>query len=293
MDLSFLFTDAIQEVMDLNPGYDDHASDVWLVKTDRQEVVVRTSRMTQEPDNDFWWGCKQLFGIDPRQVHNLAYVNNTLSERTPIPVPMVLKKGKKHSREYVVVEKLEGQAMVSFIGQSSTVMQSLGEGMAKIHQHQEKYIGNPSGSFQIELGVFHKYLSKVMTQLVSKFYQDDEQIQRLLPEINKLLEDLPAPELSTFVLVDIDPTQFLSNGNAISGLVDTEAYVVAPRELDFIGLEYVLDQASANDFRNGYEKVLQIPDLTNCRAPYRYLYRLLSVQGDVEIDKWMGWEELF
>ena len=40
----------------------------------------------------------------------------------------------------------------------------------------------------------------------------------------------------------MDPTQFLSDGTTITGLVDTEAYAIAPREFEFIGLEYVLTE---------------------------------------------------
>lgn len=60
MDLQFLFNEQIREISELSPGYKDHASDVWLVKTDSQEVVVRSSRMMDEPNNDFWWGCQKL-----------------------------------------------------------------------------------------------------------------------------------------------------------------------------------------------------------------------------------------
>ena len=42
----------------LYPGYEDHASDVFLVQTEDEEVIVRSSKMTEEPNNDFWWGCK-------------------------------------------------------------------------------------------------------------------------------------------------------------------------------------------------------------------------------------------
>ena len=40
----------------------------------------------------------------------------------------------------------------------------------------------------------------------------------------------------------MDPTQFLSDGSTITSLVDTEAYAIAPREFEFIGLEYVLTE---------------------------------------------------
>jgi len=103
-----------------------------------------------------------------------------------------------------------------------------------------------------------------------------------------LLKRIPTPTESNFILVDMDPTQFLSNGTEITGLVDTEAYAVAPRELDFIALEYVLDKKSAEDFIRGYISVQDIPDLTYVRKPYRYLYRLLSVQGSVGIEEWLN-----
>ena len=293
MDLQFLFKESIIEVVELSPGYEDHASDVWLVKTDYQEVVARSSRMTAEPSNEFWWGCRKLFGIDPRQVYELEHVNNKLSDLTSIPVPKVINKGEAFAREFVVVEKLKGEVVQSFIGQPSSVLQSLGEGLAEIHRHNENYIGSPSGNFKVRLEDFNQHLKDIMTEVVSRFYFDQEPIKSKLLEINDLLDRLPIPEFSTFVLVDMDPTQFLSNSKVITGLVDTEAYVIAPRELDFIGLEYVLDEKAAMSFKVGYENVMEIPDLTKCRTIYRYLYRLLSVQGRVDIDEWINHKTLF
>lgn len=293
MDLEFLFNEPLKEMQELSPGYDDHASDVWLVKTKKQEVVVRSSRMTEEPNNDFWWGCKKIFGIDPRQVYELERVNNTISEITTLPIPKVINKGKRNSKEFVIVERLNGNTLESFKNQPSTVLQSLGKGLARIHNHKKNYVGNPSGTFKISLEEFNQHLKDTMTELVARFYNKENEIQEKLVEIKMLLDKAPTPKSSTFVLVDMDPTQFLYDGKVITGLVDTEAYVIAPREFDFIGLEYVLDEKSALDFKIGYEKFMELPDLTMIREPYRYLYRLLSVQGDMDIDEWLGYKKLF
>jgi hypothetical protein len=293
LDLQFLFSERIKEVQELHPGYEDHASDIWLVKTDEREVVVRSSRMYEEPSNDFWWGCKRLFGIDPRNTFGLEQVNGTLQDITSIPIPQVIKKAKIDSREFVVVEKLSGQMVPSFIHQPATILQDLGEGLARIHQYQVDYTGSPSGQFKIPLSGFKQHVIESMTDLVEKFYKDDLAISRKLPEMVKRIEGITDPTSSTFVLVDMDPTQFLSNGERLTGLVDTEAYVMAPRELDFVGLEYVLDKRSAKDFMTGYKRIMEIPDLETCRLPYRYLYRLLSVQGSVDIDEWINKENLF
>lgn len=292
LNLQYLFSEPILSAQELSPGYEDHASDVWLVKTYKEEVVVRASRMIDEPDNDFWWGCKRIFGIDPRRVWELESVNNILRTISSIPIPIVLRKGEWDHRELVVVERLNGKVLRSLKGQSDSVLESLGEGLATIHRFQSNYVGNPSGTFQIPLETFHNQLISGMKELVLKFYSRTN-IADHLPEMLEILEHLPSPIQSTFVLIDMDPTQFLTDGKVITGLVDTEAYVLAPRELDFIGLEYILDSISASAFRTGYERILPIPDLTECRRPYRYLYRLLSVQGKVDIDKWLNHESLF
>jgi hypothetical protein len=293
VNLQFLFDEKIIEIKELSPGYDGHASDVWLVKTESGEVVVRSSRMKGEPEGDFWYGCNVLFGIDPRNVHQLESVNNVLSEVSSIPVPRVLKKGQL-GREFVVVEKLEGKTVSSFIGQPVSLLQSFGEGLARIHTLKRNYAGHPQQEqLSVDLADFHEHLADGMEKIVSRYYGDHNEIKEKLPEMQKIMRSLPSPNASTFVMIDLDPTQFISDGKVLTGLVDTEAYAIAPRELDFIGLEYILGEQSAAEFRKGYERVLPIPDLSRYRTPYRYLCRLLSIQGKVEIEKWMSHKVLF
>ncbi|MBM7583701.1 hypothetical protein JOC86_000238 [Bacillus pakistanensis] len=292
MDLQFLFNEPIVTIQELNPGYEDHASDVWLVETESQEVIVRSSRMRDEPNNDFWWGCRRLFGIDPRKVYNLEKVNNQLNGISSIPIPRIIGKGKK-GREFVVVEKLNGQIVQSFTNQQSSVLQSLGKGLAEIHNQKKNYIGNPSACLQIKKEDFHHHFITGIQDIVDRYYRNHSSILLKLDEMIDRIITLPPLDYTSYVLVDMDPTQFLSNGEVITGLVDTEGYAVAPRELDFIALEYVLDEKSAAEFQKGYEKVLDLPDLTKCRLPYRYLYRLLSVQGDVNIEEWLEHKYLF
>ncbi|EOQ33674.1 MULTISPECIES: hypothetical protein [Bacillus] len=291
--LQQLFTSPILSIQALHPGYKDHASDVFLVRTEDAEVIVRSSKMNEEPNNDFWWGCKNLFGIDPRNVYHLETVHTLLQEHTTLPIPTILEKHILNGREFVVVEKLVGNTVQSFIGQPDTTLFSLGKGLAEIHKFKADYIGNVSGSFQITLEEFQSHILNVSKELVNMFYSDNESIQNAFPTFEQQLSSLPAPKEATLVLIDMDPTQFLSDGTTITGLVDTEAYAVAPREFDFIGLEYVFTEKEAHAFKQGYETIMPIPRLEGCRPPYRYLYRLLSVQGSVELEKWLSHPSYF
>ncbi len=89
--LQQLFASPILSIQTLHPGYEEHASDVFLVKTAFEEVIVRSSKMTEEPNNDFWWGCKNLFGIDPRNVHHLEHIHELLKKHTTCPYPLFCK----------------------------------------------------------------------------------------------------------------------------------------------------------------------------------------------------------
>lgn len=198
-----------------------------------------------------------------------------------------------NGRKFVSVEKLTGNTLQSFIGQSDSILFSLGKRLAEIHSFQAKFIGNPPGTFQVPLEECKSHILKISKELVNRFYSNNASIRNAFPTFEQQLSSLPVPKESTLVLIDMDPTQFLSDGTTITGLVDTEAYAVAPREFDFIGLEYVFTEKEAHAFKQGYETIMPIPNLVACRRPYRYLYRLLSVQGSVELGKWLNHPSYF
>jgi hypothetical protein len=188
---------------------------------------------------------------------------------------------------------LQGATLDSFVVLSDNELRKFGSNLAKIHSYKMNYWGNPVGTFMIGIDNVNNHVIRSMKEIVNEFYLDNYKIVNYLPQMEQILCKIPAPEYSSFVLVDIDPSQFLSANGVITGLVDTEAYVIAPRELDFIALEYVLDRRSAELISEGYEAVLSIPDLKSVRTVYRYLYRLIEIQGDDDIDDWLSRPTLF
>lgn len=292
MDLQPLFPDKILEQVALDPGYSGHASDVWLVRTCNEEVVVRASRLNGDPANDFWWGAWRVFGIDPRRVFDMEIVNRYLSQLSPIPVPRVIRKEWLEGRPYVLVERMQGRALRSFAGQPPALLEELGTALASIHSFRFDYCGHPAGRLLHSPAEFHTRLAMAMRELVARFHPDTR-VQKRLEEMCAAAGALPAPEAGALVMLDMDPSQFLTDGKRLTALVDTEAYVIGPRELDLVALEYVLDAEGAGAVARGYRSVTPLPDLTAVRPVYRYFCRLLSIQGSVDIDRWMAWPELF
>lgn len=71
------------------------------------------------------------------------------------------------------------------------------------------------------------------------------------------LNVLPVPNHFCPIFIDLDPSQFLILNGMLSAVVDVEAYAIGPREFDFVGLEYVLDEVSVASFLKEYSTMTQ------------------------------------
>ncbi|MGZ9584510.1 phosphotransferase [Paenibacillus marinisediminis] len=288
-----LLKDHIEEVRTLDPGYSGHASDVWYIKTASDEVIVRSSRLQTEPDNNFWWGCKYLFGIDPRHVQYMEAANTLFQPISTVPAPKIMKKVYESGREYIVVEHMRGQTLKSFIGQPASILYQLGVWLAEVHCHRFNTFGNLVDRRIGTTSSFHKHMAAAMSRIVERYFAESSEIREELVHILVEMGTLKDPEAFSPVLVDMDPSQFLSDGDRITAIVDTEAYVLGPVELDFIALEYVLDHEASIPFIEGYQSVREAPSISEVRRTYRYLYRILGVQGSVDLRSWFAKPSLF
>ena len=110
-------------------------------------------------------GDVKPFGIDPRNVHHLEHIHELLKKHTNLPIPTILQKHVLNGRKFVSVEKLTGNTLQSFIGQSDSILFSLGKRLAEIHSFQAKFIGNPPGTFQVPLEECKSHILKSVKNL--------------------------------------------------------------------------------------------------------------------------------
>lgn len=296
MDLQPLFAAPIVAQVPYPAAYSDHTNDVWRVRTATEDVVVRAPRAAGEWDHDasaFWWGCRRLFGLDPTRPERLSAVNAALAELGPLPVPQALRAGVAGGRRCLVVERLPGEQLRDLRALPAATLRELGAAIANIHARRFPWYGALDGDNQRPLADFHPHLAATLRELVRRFHATDTTLAAPLDEFCAAALRLPAPADATLTMLDVDATQFLTDGARITALVDTDAYAVAPPALDLIGYEYELDAPGAAAFAAGYRAVAPLPALASVRPVYRYLCRLLGTQGAVPLDEWLAWPAPF
>lgn len=293
MELQALFPDTIVEQTAYPAAYTDHTNEVWRVRTATEDVVVRAPRPAAALASPFWWGATALFGIDPTRPARLAALNATLATLAALPIPRVLRTGTIAGRDCLVVERLPGTRLTDLRALPPAALIELGAAIAQIHRREYRWWGALDSEQDQSLETFHPALAAALRTIVARFYPRDAALAGALDTFCDAARQLPPPAAAALVMLDVDATQFLTDGARITALVDTDAYVVAPRALDFIGYEYELDAPSAAAFAAGYRAILPLPALARVRPIYRYLYRLLEVQGPGPLDEWLGWPILF
>lgn len=295
MDLQPIFDEPIVEQGQFEPAYDGHGGGVHRVRTPTGWYVVRLARQGSR-DDPFWYGVEHLFGLDPTRMTNQEVVGQRLSAVGGFRIPRVLRRGVHEGRSWIVVEYLPGRMLTSFGELSTRAMEQYGADLASVHFGETfAEYGDPAGGYRRPLRGFHTHVASTVEAVLDRFQEGDRSagLHRVARDMSTMAEELPPPENASIAHVDIDPTQYLADGDGISALVDLEAHVVAPRELDFVALEYVLTTTQADALARGYSGVATLPDLSAVRPLYRFLCLLLEIQDNENVSDWMGRPILF
>lgn len=293
-DLSPYFDEPILKQEYLDPGYEDHATDVIKVTTQKGVYIYRSPRYMNDPSGLFGLGVYHLFGLDMRDIFMLEELNQQLMNIGQVSVPKVLKKGKTNKgNPYIIVEFIKGKNLgyLGFKGVSLTILKSLGEIMARIHSRAYPFYGQAIGETKYSLETFHQRMFETIDLLLKKYPPTNPEIEEYKKSID--IGNIPLPIKSSLVMIDMDARQFFTNESVVSAIIDTDAYVIAPPELDLIALEYTMDEEGANAFKEGYGSILQFPRLDKARPLYRYFYRVIESQGETNFSEWMNYPYLF
>ena len=109
--------------------------------------------------------------------------------------------------------------------------------------------------------------------------------QQLLNEAIEQAKKVAPPYFSP-IMPDLRWDQFLQQNNQLSALVDLDAVVFGPPEIELILLEYLLTEQQADNFKKVYQQHKMMPDLSQVRICYRLLLFLMNVLGERSQATW-------
>lgn len=299
-DWADIFEEEVLTAEIIDVGY-ENANDIWRVQTPHGEFVVkitRTEAAETEENHPFWNGLNVLFGL--RMHEDIEYQKKLarfINSYSPLKIPSVRRvsvKSGEIEKPYTVVECVPGEAAEFGGADDKNLARQLGEHLGGLHRAEFDYWGTFSESTKYAPGEWSEKLAEAMRILAESDWGNKPEVHARLKEFQKKAREVRAPKACALVFPDLRPSQFLAKDGNFTALVDIESHVVAPRELDLVAVEYSLEtKRQVEEFKKGYEKFLRLPDISETRGVYRFIYFLIDILGEEDFEKWMNHEHKF
>jgi len=267
--------------------YDDSTNRLWHCETVDGPMMLKVCDSHNVNISPFWQGMKDLFGIDlPDQLDKFSQVYCETKTFSPLTIPDYIASSstmeKDQSSAFILARLLPG-TVVEPRHVDDGMVADLAEHISELHQYKRL----TSGAIYSEgrnVEYWPKHLRKCLVKL-AKHHGD------IIPKtiLDEALTEVEQCSVENFVPImpDLRWDQFLQQDGKLSALVDLDAIVYGPRDLELILLEFLLDKQQAALFIEKYQQTHSLPHLDSVRKPYRLLLFMMNVLGEKNVDAWM------
>jgi len=267
--------------------YEDSTNRLWQCDTVDGLMILKVCDSHNVASSAFWQGMKALFAIDlPSQMNQFDHVYSEISATTSLTIPDYTASASAVENEsspaFILASLLPG-SMLEPVEVDDGMVADLAEHISALHQQQR----STSGAIYATGSDASQWLNRLKESLVLLAeYHSDSVPSDLLHEV---FAELVQCTVDHFVPImpDLRWDQFLQQDGKLSALVDLDAIVYGPRELELVLLEFLLDQQQAMIFKEKYQQSHSLPDLTKVRKAYRLLLFMMNVLGEKNVDAWM------
>jgi hypothetical protein len=108
-------------------------------------------------------------------------------------------------------------------------------------------------------------------------------VKQAIEQAEKIIPNYFVP-----IMPDLRWDQFRIDKEGRLALMDLDAFVIGPRELELVLLEYILDKPQQSVFKKTYQTMLDYPDLSKVRLSYQVLLFAMNVLGETDLMKWIS-----
>ncbi|MBS0287550.1 MAG: phosphotransferase [Proteobacteria bacterium] len=281
--LQLIFDAKLLRAHKIDPGHDS-TNEIFAVQTEQGKYIVKVIK-DSHMHGVFWKGLHLLFGASHEvSIKNQDILSKHINQFGLIPAPKVYKAEKDANnplkKPYVILEMMPGNPITSESETAEEIMKSpdvalqLGALLGSIHTQTFSSFGNldKQGSPLSEFP--NKLAATIQTLASTKKALNDPLVQKMLPYYISKARSMEPPKVSSLIMLDLWPSQFLEDKGHLRSLVDIESFCIGPIELELCLLELWLKKRSK--FKEAYFSVNTYwPDYEETREIYRYFLYLL------------------
>jgi hypothetical protein len=247
--------------------------------------VLKICSVEDVENSPFWQVMQQLFAFDfVANIGRYDTVYQQIKGVTPLKIPRLIAAGSGSTvtqSGFLLTEFVDGSVI-----ESSKVdihhIEQLAHHLAALHQQTQNYFG-PLYAPQLPIDLWGDALSETLT-----VFGRAQNIDSVI--LDKVLMQVPNIRIEAFhpIMPDLRWDQFLVTDSGELSLIDLDALVWGPRELELVLIEYLLDPSQLSRFKAVYTQSHAMPDLDSVRGVYRLLLFVMNVLGESDLEKWMG-----
>lgn len=247
----------------------DSTNALWLIGTDEPRVLFL--KLLARDTSPFWQLMDALFNVRPREQYgHYADLYDRIALMTPLSLPSLRYCSSQTAEHaaYVLTDML-------FVEQvSAGIVINLAYHLAALH----RYAQSTWGCFLDGKRTASDWAFAVRETLSYVFPNDDA-----------ILGFNHCPSCFVPMMPDLRWDQFLVSNGQLSALVDLDAFVFAPIELDFVLLEYLMSGEQLVIWVEGYKRAGGvIRDIGAVREVYRKLLFAMNVLGEDDLICWLA-----
>ena len=265
----------------LDTQFPDSTHQLWQCDSADGKMILKVCHQQRLQDSMFWLGINHLFQLDfPNSLGYTQFISQFLQREGEFATPEVIAEQAGH---YVLVRYLEGVDLSADLIDNTTVIQ-LAHHWGKLHQQVSLKWGS------INKPAFSADEWPVRLEQTIMFLSERRDIPIPTDTLKLSYEQCRILTAQQFVPImpDFRWDQLRRLDSGALAVVDLDAFVIGPRALEWVLLEYLLTPEQMDVFKPVYADYLSIPNLDECRECYRLLLFLMNVLGERDIQDWFA-----
>jgi len=261
--------------------FKDSTHAVFLCETDDGRMVLKVCDEGSVTLSGFWQGLNDLFLADfPTSLAQIGHTHALIAKHGYCAIPDYVASGRGR---FVLSRFMSGIDVISNEVNDGMVMQ-LAKHIGQLHQLTQSTWGN----LHAPVYQAHEWNKRLYATLAALAAQDDITIPKslmanVLAQANAINETQFVP-----IMLDLRWDQFrtAAQGKRLA-LIDLDAFVIGPRALELVLLEYVLTAQQFALFKTTYMQMNNWPDYSAQKSSYQLLLFLMQVLGETNLACWM------